>query len=118
MKGEVHTNLDMFHMFLLAAIGAKLTDRYLSGNRLWFTLGAAATGFYSNWDSWVSMQGSCMKPSVYGALLAAAFGNNPDVFGFNASPVAGIIAGSTIFSLRFWFRKREAMLTEPEDKVF
>ncbi len=117
LNGEIYTSLDVANMFMTATLGAMVTTRYLSGSKLWFSTGAALTGFLSNWDSWVSMQGPPNKPAVYGALLAVAFGNNPYVFGFNASPVAGIITGSSIFSLWYFFRKRQALLTKSEDVV-
>lgn len=118
LNGEIYTALDVSSLLLMAALGGMITTRYLSGSKLMFSAGAALTGFLSNWDSWVSMQGPPNKPAVYGALLAVAFGNNPNVFGFHASPAAGIVTGSSIFSLWYYFRKRQALLTKSEDTVF
>jgi len=89
-RGEIYTDLNVFDLFFWAALGSKVTGRYMSGSSILFSLGAAATGFLSNWNSWVSMQGPPNKPAVYGAILAVILGNHPSMFGFQASPEAGV----------------------------
>jgi hypothetical protein len=100
-------NLQFDSLLIYSLFGGFLVQRYLP--KVLIPLGAGVVGAISNVHSWNGIKGAPKKPIYVGAALSAFY----TLFA-PFSPIAGTIAGSSIYSLYYASKHRGQQLESEE----